>query len=326
MRIFLAGATGALGKRLVPLLVSAGHHVTGMTRFIANVPQLTDMGAEPAVAEALDRAAVMEAVMNAHPDVVVHQLTALTKMRNFKHFDDELALTNRLRTEGTQYLLAAAKAAGARRFVAQSYAGWPNTRTGGRIKTEEDPLDSNPPKNMRRTLDAIRQLEQMVTSADGLTGIVLRYGGFYGPGTSLGAGGHFLEAVRRRQLPVVGAGTGVWSFLHIDDAANATRAAIEDGPGGIYNIVDDEPAEVRAWLPDLAAAIGARPPRHIPNWLARLFIGEAGLSVMNEARGSSNAKARTVLGWRPYYSSWREGFRAIESAPNHSLTGTAPGR
>ena len=310
MRIFLAGATGALGKRLIPILVSAGHRVTGMTRFISKVPLLSDLGAEPAIADALDRGAVMEAVMNAQPDVVIHELTALTGMSDLKHFDRELSQTNRLRTEGTQFLLAAAKAAGASRFIAQSFSGWPNARTGGRVKTEHDALDADPPKSMRRTIDAIRQLEQMVTSATALTGLVLRYGGFYGPGTSLGQGGVFLEMVRRRKLPIAGAGTGVWSFLHIDDAASATRLAIDDGPSGVYNIVDDEPAEVNVWLPDLASALGAQPPRHIPAWLGRLLLGEAGMSIMKDVRGSSNAKARTVLGWRPFYATWREGFRS----------------
>ncbi|HUA63889.1 MAG TPA: NAD(P)-dependent oxidoreductase [Verrucomicrobiae bacterium] len=310
MRIFLAGATGALGKRLVALLVSSGHHVTGMTRSTGKVHLITQMGAEPAVADALDRAAVMDAVMTAQPDVVVHQVTALVRMGDLKHFDREFALTNRLRTEGTQYLLAAAKAAGASRFVAQSFSGWPNSRTGGRVKTEEDPLDAHPPKSMRRTLEAIRQLEQMVTSSAALTGVVLRYGGLYGPGTSIGPGGYLVEMIRRRRLPIVGEGTGVWSFLHIDDAANATRIAIEDGPAGVYNVVDDEPAEVSKWLPELAATLGARPPRRIPAWIGRLLIGEAGLSMMNDVRGSSNAKARTVLGWRPFYATWREGFRS----------------
>jgi len=315
MRVFLAGVTGAIGKRLAPLLVSAGHHVTGMTRSAARADEIAQMGAEPVVADALDRAAVMEAMMTSQPDVVVHQLTALVKMRDLKHFDEEFALTNRLRTEGTQYLLAAAKASGAVRFVAQSYAGWPNSRTGGRIKSEEDPLDPAPPKTMKRTLDSIRQLEQMVTSAAALTGVVLRYGSFYGPGTSLGPGGYFTELVKRRQMPIVGEGTGVWSFLHIDDAANATRLAIEDSGPGVYNIVDDEPAEVSQWLPYLAEALGAKPPRRIPAWLGRIAIGDAGLSIMNQVRGSSNAKAKAVLGFRPLYPSWREGFRGSEDNP-----------
>lgn len=317
MKVFLAGATGAIGKRLVPLLVSAGHEVVGMTRTAAKTGALRAAGAEPVVADALDREAVREAVLRAHPEVVIHQLTALTGMGDLKHFDNDLAGTNRLRTEGAENLLAAAQEAGAQRFVAQSFSGWPNERRGGRVKSEEDPLDADPPETMRRTLGAIRQLEAMVSGASGLTGIVLRYGGFYGPGTSLGEGGKFVEMVRRRQLPLFGAGTGVWSFLHIDDAANATRIAAGEGPGGIYNIVDDEPAEVAVWLPDLAQALGAKPPRHLPAWLGRLLVGEAGLSVMNKVRGSSNAKAKRVLGWRPIYATWRDGFR-------HGLSGEPP--
>jgi len=315
MRIFLAGATGALGKRLTPLLVSAGHQVTGMTHSAANVDLLTSMGAEPVVADALDRGAVMDAVMSARPEVVVHQVTALARMRDLKHLDEEFTETNRLRTEGTQYLLAAAKASCAERFVVQSFSGFPNARTGGRIKGEEDPLETHPPQGMRRTLEAIRQLEAMVASASALTGVVLRYGNFYGPGTSLGSGGYFTELIRRRKLPVVGEGTGVWSFVHIEDAARATRLAIEGGPPGVYNIVDDEPAEVSVWLPELAAILGARPPRRIPAWIGRLLIGEVGLSIMNQVRGSSNAKAKRHLGWQPKYASWREGFRQSEETP-----------
>lgn len=309
MRVFLAGATGAIGKRLVPLLVSAGHHVVGMTRTPAKADELRAAGAEPVVADALDRDAVRDAVLQARPTVVIHQMTALTKMRNLKHFDDEFELTNRLRTEGTEYLLTAARAAGAERFIAQSYTGWPNARTGDRVKSEEDPLDTNPPEAMRRTLDAIRQLEQMVPGASGLTGIVLQYGSFYGHGTSIGEGGDIYEMVRKRRFPIVGDGAGVWSFIHIDDAAQATGLALGEVPAGIYNIVDDEPAEVSVWLPELARAIGAKPPYHLPAWIGRLVIGDAGLSMMTEARGSSNAKAKRVLGWRPSYASWRDGFR-----------------
>jgi 2-alkyl-3-oxoalkanoate reductase len=221
MKIFLAGATGAIGKRLVPLLVSGGHQVFGMTRRIDRLDQLTAAGAQPVVADALDRSAVLSTVMEARPDVVVHQLTAISQMRDLKHFDHEFASTNRLRTEGTENLLAAAKAVGAQRFIAQSYSGWPNSRTGGRVKTEDDPLDPDPPKQMSQTLGAIRKLEQLVTSAQGMTSIVLRYGGFYGSGTSMGEGGEFLEMIRQRKLPIFGDGAGVWSFLHIDDAATA---------------------------------------------------------------------------------------------------------
>ena len=309
MRIFVAGATGALGRRLVPLLVSDGHQVTGMTRTPGKAAGLRAAGAEPVVADALDRDQVLEAVVAARPEVVVHELTALTAMTGFRRFDREFAATNRLRTEGTDHLLAAARAAGARRFVAQSFAGWPFARVGGPVKTEDDPLDPDPPAQLRGTLDAIRHLEAAVGGAEGIQGVVLRYGSFYGPGTSVGVGGYVLEDLRRGRYPIVGAGTGVWSFIHIDDAATATVAAIERGAPGVYQIVDDDPAPVSAWLPALAAAVGARPPRRIPAWLARLLAGELAVVLMTEVRGASNAKAKRELGWRPAWPSWRQGFR-----------------
>jgi nucleoside-diphosphate-sugar epimerase len=309
MRIFLAGATGAVGKQLVPALLSAGHHVTGMTRTAAKASALSAAGAEPVIADALDRGAVMAAVARARPDVVIHQVTALSALRNLRNFDREFALTNRLRTEGTDHLLAAAQAAGARQFVAQSFTGWPNRREGGRVKTEEDPLDPDPPPAMRRSLDAIRQLEAKLSNARGLTAIVLRYGSFYGPGTSIAQDGDIVEMVRRRKFPLFGNGAGVWSFLHIKDAANAALRAVERGLGGTYNIVDDEPAEVALWLPFLAQAVGAPPPVHLPAWLGRILLGEVGLSMMTRIRASSNAAARRALGWHPAYSTWREGFR-----------------
>ena len=309
MRIFVAGATGALGRRLVPLLVRGGHQVTGMTRTAGKAAGLRAAGAEPVVADALDRDAVLRAVVAAHPEVVVHELTALAGMTDFRRLDEGFALTNRLRTEGTDHLLAAARAAGSRRFVAQSFAGWPFARVGGPVKTEDEPLDPDPPAQLRRTLDAIRHLEAAVVGAEGIEGVVLRYGGFYGPGTSAGEGGFMLEDLRRRRFPLVGAGTGVWSFVHIDDAATATVAAVERGAPGIYQIVDDDPAPVSEWLPALAAAIGARPPRRVPAWVARLAGGTHGVVLMTEARGASNAKARRELGWRPAWPSWRQGFR-----------------
>jgi nucleoside-diphosphate-sugar epimerase len=310
MKIFLAGATGALGKRLLPLLVSDGHQVIGMTRDPAKADSLRAAGAEPAVADALDVKAVRNAVVPAQPDVVIHEMTSLATMQNPKNFDAEFAVTNRLRTEGTEHLLAAAVESGASRFVVQSFTGWPNQRTGGRVKTEADPLDPEPPRAMRRSLDAIHKLEVMVANATRLTGIVLRYGSFYGPGTSLGSDGEVVEMVRRRRFPIFGDGGGVWSFVHIDDAACATRFAIELGPAGRYNIVDDDPAEVSVWLPALAKAVGAKPPLHLPAWLGRLVIGEAGVSMMTRIRGSSNAAAKCLLGWSPRYASWREGFRS----------------
>jgi nucleoside-diphosphate-sugar epimerase len=309
MRIFLAGATGALGRRLVPALTSRGHTVVGSTRSAAKAGALRDLGAEPVVLDALDRAAVRAAVAAAKPDAIVHQLTALTGHADLRRFDRMFAETNRLRTEGTDHLLAAAQDAGVHRFVAQSFTGWTNERTGGPVKTEDDPLDPHPAAASRQTLAAMRELESAVPAAPGLAGIVLRYGIFYGPGTGLGTGGDMLELVRKRRLPVVGGGAGVWSFVHIDDAAQATVLAVESDPTGLYNVVDDEPAPVRDWLPYLAGAIGAKPPRRVPAWLVRPLLGEHGVSVMTAIRGSSNARAKRDLGWTPAYPSWRQGFR-----------------
>jgi 2-alkyl-3-oxoalkanoate reductase len=240
VRVFLAGATGAVGKRLVPLLVGRGHEVVGTTRTPDKIAPLRAAGAEAVVVDGLDRAAVLRAVASARPDVVVHQMTALAGIRNLRRFDDAFAVSNRLRTEGTNHLLDAARAAGVRRFVVQSYTGWPNSSVGGRVKTEEDALDADPPRSMGKTLNAIRRLEGAVLDASDLVGIVLRYGAFYGEGTSLAPGGDLVEAVRQRRLLVIGRGAGVWSFIHIDDAAVATRLAIEGGPSGLYNIVDDD--------------------------------------------------------------------------------------
>jgi 2-alkyl-3-oxoalkanoate reductase len=321
MRVFVAGATGALGRRLVPLLVAGGHQVTAMTRRVGRTMELYAAGAEPVVADALDRDAVLAAVTAARPEAVVHQLTDLAGVTSMRRFDQGFAATNRLRTEGTDHLLEGARAAGASRFVAQSFAGWPFARVGGPVKTEDDPLDPDPPAELRRTLDAIRHLESAVVGAEDLEGIVLRYGGFYGPGTSAGEGGYMLDDLRRRRFPVIGAGTGVWSFVHIDDAATATLAALERGAPGIYQIVDDDPAPVSAWLPALAAAAGARPPRQVPTWLARLLAGEHAVVLMTEVRGASNAKARRELGWRPAHPSWRQGFRTGlgPPSPDHAL-------
>jgi nucleoside-diphosphate-sugar epimerase len=304
MRIFLAGATGAVGQSLVPLLIDAGHQVTGMTRSNVKAEQLRAAGAEPAVADGLDRDAVVAAVTAARPDAIVHQLTGLTGM-NLRNFDGAFALTNRLRTEGTDHLLAAAQAAGVSRFIAQSYAGWPYARTGGPVKTEDDPLDPEPVRSMSESLAAIRHVERATTAAGGLA---LRYGGFYGPGTGLGPGGEQVAMVRKRQFPIVGGGNGVWSFVHIHDAATAALAALERGAPGVYNIVDDDPAPAHEWLPVLAAAAGAKPPRRIPRWLGKLVAGEAVATLMTEIRGASNAKAKRELGWTPAYPTWREGF------------------
>jgi nucleoside-diphosphate-sugar epimerase len=309
MKIFLAGATGAIGKQLVPRLVSAGHDVVGTTRSESRQDAIRQMGATPVVVDALDAEQVAEAVAAAHPDVIVHQLTAISDI-DLRHFDRSFATTNRLRTVGTDHLLSAGHAVGVKRFIAQSYAAWPYARTGGPVKTEQDPLDPDPPHEMRASLDAIRHLEDAVTSADWTEGIVLRYGGFYGPGTSLAPGGEQFELVRKRKYPVVGSGGGVWSFIHIADAAEATVAAIERGRRGIYNIVDDEPAPVAEWLPALAHDLGAPKPWHVPRFVGRLAAGEAGAVMMTEIRGASNAKAKNELGWQPRHPTWRQGFAA----------------
>jgi 2-alkyl-3-oxoalkanoate reductase len=310
MKIYVAGATGALGTRLLPLLVARGHEITGTTRTPSKQDAIRALGARPAVVDALDPDAVARSVAEAEPEVVVHQLTALSGDFDLRHAERTFAETNRLRTEGTDHLLAAAQAVGARRVVAQSYAGWPFARTGGPVKREDDPLDPDPPAAMRETLAAIRHLERAVTEITWGEGLVLRYGGFYGPGTGLSRdpGASMAEPVRRRRFPVIGDGGGVWSFVHIEDAAAATAEAVERGAPGIYNVVDDDPAPVREWLPALAAALGAKPPRRLPRALARVLAGEAPTVMMTEVRGASNAKARSELGWQPHYASWRLGF------------------
>ena len=283
-------------------LLDRGHEVVGATRTSVKADDLRRRGADAVELDLLDRRAVWETVTAAEPDAIVHEATALAGMSDFKHFDRSFALTNRLRTEGTDALLAAAADVGVRRFVAQSYTSWPYAREGGPVKTEEDPLDPAPAAQMRESLAAIRHLEQAVV---GYGGIALRYGGFYGsPGDAQ------LELVRKRRFPLVGDGGGIWSFVHLEDAAAATVLAVERGDPGVYNVVDDEPAPVREWLPELAALLGAKPPRRIPTWLARLAAGESGVVLMTDTRGASNAKAKRELGWKLRFPSWREGFRA----------------
>ncbi len=310
MKIFIAGATGALGSRLGPLLVTAGHEVFGTSRNEAGLARLGTQGVTGVVMDGLDADSVQTAVAEAKPDVVVHQLTALGAMTgNPKKFDRDFAVTNRLRTEGTDHLLAAARDAGVRRFVAQSFTTWPNERTGGWVKTEDEPLIDDPGKEARESLQAIRYLESAVSAAPGIEGVVLRYGNFYGPGNAASRTGKMGQMIRRGRFPVVGGGTGVWSFIHIDDAAAATAAAVERGEPGVYNIVDDEPAPVAEWLPYMAEQLDGKRPMRLPAWLAKPMLGEFGLALMTSVRGSSNAKATRELGWTPKYASWREGFR-----------------
>jgi nucleoside-diphosphate-sugar epimerase len=310
MKVFVAGATGAIGRQLVPRLIAAGHDVHGMTRSESKTAMLEELGAVPVVADALDPDQVADAVGRAKPDVIVNQLTSIGPL-DMRHFDRDFALTNRLRTDGTDYLLSAGQAVGLRRFVAQGIAGYgAYARTGGPVKSEEDPLDPTPVPEMRHTLAAIRHMEEAVLGARWTEGIVLRYGAFYGPGTAMAPGEEQFELIRKRKFPLVGDGGGVWSFIHIADAAEATMAAVEHGRRGVYNVVDDDPAPVAEWLPTLAQSLGAKKPMHVPRFVGRLFAGEAGVMMMTDLRGASNAKAERELAWRPAHPSWREGFVA----------------
>jgi nucleoside-diphosphate-sugar epimerase len=308
MRVFVAGSTGAIGKCLVPYLIENGHDVVALVRTAQKSKALEAMGAKVALADALDKEELTAAITRAEPEVIIHQLTALAGAGNFKKFDEEFALTNRFRTEVTETMLAAARLAGTRRFIAQSFCGWPFAREGGPVKTEEAPLDTNPPASFRKTLTAIQSLENTVRSTVDLEALALRYGILYGPGTAIARDGSVVELVRKRRMPIVGDGAGVWSFTHVEDAARAAVAAMSQGAPGIYNVVDDEPAPISTWLPALADAIGAKPPFHLSVWLGKLAIGDGGVSMMTKIRGGSNAKARRELGWQPIYPSWRRGF------------------
>jgi nucleoside-diphosphate-sugar epimerase len=315
MKIFVAGATGVLGRALVPQLVARGHDVVGMTRSASKQDLVRSLGARPVVADALEADAVAQAVASAEPEVIVHELTALSgkmSVRDMRHPERAVpaTMTNRLRTEGTDHLLAAGRAVGARRFLAQSFGAFRWARTGGPVLSEADPLDPNPPGALRAALKGILHVERVVPAIEWGEGLVLRYGGFYGPGTSVSRDPDaiFAAPIRKRRFPIIGDGGGVWSHIHIDDAAAATAAAVERGEAGVYNIVDDDPAPVREWLPGLASALGAKPPRRIPRWLGRLVAGETATVMMTEARGSTNEKAKRELGWEPRYASWRQGF------------------
>jgi 2-alkyl-3-oxoalkanoate reductase len=318
MRVFVAGASGAIGTRLVPQLVDRGHEVIGTSRSAEKADDIRALGAEPVALDLLDRAAVLWTVLDAAPDAIVHQATALSDLNFSRDFDRTFADTNRLRTEGTDALLAAASEARVDRFVAQSFASYRTAREGEWVKTEDDPLDPAPPAKARKSNAAMRHLEEAVTSAGG---IALRYGAFYGA-----ANDGLVEPVRKRQYPIIGDGGGFVSFIHLDDAAAATVLALDhDGPG-IFNIVDDEPAPVREWLPALADAIGAGPPRHFPRWLARLVAGDVAVVMGTEARGASNAKAKRELGWEPRHRSWREGFVAAYGSRDFNTQAAAPVR
>jgi 2-alkyl-3-oxoalkanoate reductase len=315
VRVFLAGASGALGSRLVSQLIDAGHEVYGTHNAPASTERVRGLGATPVALDILDPRAVRRTVLEIQPDAIVHQATALSGVKFGRSLDRTFAATNRLRTEGTDALIAAAWDADVQRFIGQSFAPYRYAREGGPVKTEDDPLEPAPPKNTGETYAAMAHLDTAVTE---FGGIALRYGGFYGAGNDA-----IVEPVRKRQYPIVGTGAGMMSFIHLDDAAAATVLALDhDGPA-IYNIVDDEPAPVRDWLPVLAEALGAGPPRRFPAWLARLVAGEAALVMATQARGASNAKAKRKLGWAPRYASWRQGFAAVYSAtavghPDHA--------
>ncbi len=318
MRVFIAGASGAIGTRLVPRLVERGHEVVGTYHTPGKDEGLRALGAEPVALDLLDREAVLAAVRAAAPDAIVHEATALADQTFSRNFDRTFAATNRLRQDGTDALLAAAWDVGVRRVVAQSFASYRYARVGGPIKTEDDPLDPEPPRSMRKGFGALRHLEEAVGA---INGIVLRYGAFYGdPNDGM------LEPVRKGRFPIVGDGGGMTSFVHLEDAASATALAIEAAEPGIYNVCDDEPAPVRDWLPFMAETLGARPPRRVPAFLARLLAGEAAVLIATEARAASNAKARRALGWELRYPSWRQGFPAVYGAPARDVAPVATAR
>ena len=307
MRVFVAGGTGVVGRRLVPLLVSTGHDVIASTTTQGKLATIAQMGATGVQVDVLDAEATRKVIASARPDVIVHQATALADVKfDLRRFDQVFARTSALRTTGTRNLLAAAEESGVHRFVAHSFCGWPYARMGAPAKTEDEPLDPTPPASFKQTMAAIKELERLVAGVG--DGVVLRCGGFYGPGTSLDRDGEQTVMVRKRQLPIVGNGAGVFSFLHVDDAASATLAALTKG-AGIYNVVDDEPVAARVWIPYLAGILGAKPPRHVPVWLARLLAGDAAATMMTQGRGGVNDKAKDELHWKPMYASWREGFR-----------------
>lgn len=307
MRVLVVGASGAIGTRLVPQLVDRGHEVIGTFRSAGSAGRVRALGAEPIALDLLSARAVRQAVLENMPEAIIHQATALADVRFGRSLDRSFAPTNRLRTEGTDVLLAAAREAGVRRFVAQSFASYRYAREGGPVKAEDDPLDPSPPAMARETNAAMLHLDQAVTEAGG---IALRYGGFYGaPSDGL------VKPVRKRQFPIIGSGGGVSSFIHLDDAAAATVLALEHGRAGIYNIVDDEPAPMRDWLPALASALGAKPPRHVPEWLAGLVAGQGMVMMAVGSRGASNARAKRELGWTLRYPSWRQGFTAAYGQP-----------
>jgi nucleoside-diphosphate-sugar epimerase len=308
VKVFFAGATGALGRRLLPLLIQAGHEVTAMTRSEARIERLRSSGATPVVCDVFDADALRDAVVAASPQVVLHELTDLPPNIDPRKADEQTAGNDRIRTEGTRNLVSAALAAGASRMVAQSIA-FAYAPAGDPVKNEDDPLFDKAPWPFSRSVEALHELEGAVTQTEGIDGLVLRYGFFYGPGTGYAPDAYWADQVRGRRFPIVGSGDGIFSYIHIDDAAAATLAAVERGRPGIYNVVDDDPAPVREWLPIYAEILGAKKPRRVPAFIARFVAGKYAVMLATQLRGASNAKAKQELGWTPRYASWRQGFR-----------------
>ena len=315
MRILVAGSTGAVGRALVPLLVERGHRVGAIVRNERSAAVAEALGAAVRRADILDERDVRAAAGSFSPEVVVHQATALGAMTNLRKFSEGFRQTNELRTCGTAHLLDAARAAGARRFISQGYCGWPLARVGGPVKTEDDPLDPEPPGEFRDTFEALRTMERNVLGAGSLSAVVLRYGTFYGPGTSFARDGSFVRDVQRRKVPLIGAASGIFSFIHVHDVAGATVAAIEGTATGVFHVVDDDPAPIADWLPYLAGVLGAKRPMRLPGWLARILVPEHVYVLMTSARGCSNAKFKRTFGWSPTMPSWREGFQELAQAP-----------
>lgn len=309
MKIFILGGTGVIGRYMVPLLVKERHEVTVLVRSAERYSEAEKMGARGITADVFNEKELTTVIKKTEPEIIIHQLTALSTVKgNFRKFDQEFELTNRFRTEVTDTLLKAAELTGVRRFIAQSFCGWPFARQGGLIKTEEDKLDPNPPRSFMKTLNAIKHLESAIKRSEKVEALALRYGMFYGPDTAISGDGAIVNLIKKRNFPIVGEGGGIWSFINVKDAAGATVKAVTRGKSGLYNIVDDEPAPVSIWLPYLAKVLKAEPPRKIPIWLGRLLLGEAGISMMTKIRGGSNAKAKHDLGWEPVYATWRDGF------------------
>jgi nucleoside-diphosphate-sugar epimerase len=312
LNVFVAGASGVIGPPLIPMLHDAGHRVTALTRTKSKANALAQLGADPVVCDVFDEPRIRAAVASAAAEVIIHQLTALPRAINPRKVGDDLAATNRLRTEGTQNLIRAAQKADVRRVVAQSIA-FAYAPGGRAIKSEEDPLYLDAPGPGALAVRAVKTLEETVLGADGIEGVVLRYGYWYGSGTAYAREGFFAERTRRRQLPIVGDGGGVFSFVHIDDVASATVAALQ-GIAGVFNVVDDDPAPVREWLPYYAQCLGAKPPRRVPEFLARLIGGDFAIYTMTEQPGASNERIKAALDWTPRFSSWRQGFRGLSDA------------